>query len=393
MNNSMNRCYRIFGWNFTITPTRFVLLALAGLCGLVILLRLATGYQYVTNLSDETPWGLWIAFDVMTGVALAGGGYSTALLVSSFRYEKYRVVARGALLTSFLGYVLVTVGLFLDVGQWFNFWRPFVSWGYTSVLFEVCMCVSIYTTILSIEFYEVITERIIKKLHKYIVKILPVLIIIGLIFPMMHQSSLGGLFLISKSKMFPLWWSELLPIYFLLSSFFVGSAMVYIESALAKSAYGHEVSHDILKQLLRVGGRIMAVYLLLKVGDITYKGEWNLLFLNTLQSNMYLLEMVFGIIVPIIIIFSPLAKSRAGLMTYAWLTAIGVVLNRMNCVFTAMYTSGSYFPSIGEFAVSIGLVAVGCLVYGLTVENFNVIGGKHAVQVKVSQNNNIKEIC
>jgi Ni/Fe-hydrogenase subunit HybB-like protein len=336
---------------------------------------------------------MWIAFDVMCGVALAGGGYSTALLVSIFQYKEFHVVARGALLTSLLGYILVMAGLFLDIGQWFNFWRPFVSWGYTSVLFEVFWCISIYTTVLSIEFFEIITERILrKKLHRYIVKILPVLVVIGLIFPVMHQSSLGGLFLIMKERMFPLWWSEFLPIYFLLSSFFIGSAMVTIETTLAKTAYGHEIPHNIMLKLTRVGAGMMFVYLLLKLYDLFEKHEWNYVFQGTLQSNMYCVEMLFGILIPLVIIVSPLSKKRGGLLTYATLTVFGVILNRLNCVFTSMYESGSYFPGIGEIIVSVGLISMGVLIYCFLVENFNIIGNERAVQVKIDKDKDIKNL-
>lgn len=387
------KCFRILGWDFTITPTRMVLTGFVFIMAAIVLTRLLTGFQYVTNLTDETPWGLWIAFDVMCGVALAGGGYSTALLVNMFRYEKYAVVARGALLTSLLGYILVMAGLFLDIGQWFNFWRPFVSWGYTSVLFEVFWCISIYTTVLSLEFFEIITERVLrKKLHKYFVKALPVLVVIGLVFPMMHQSSLGGLFLIMKERMFPLWWSEFLPLYFLMSSFFIGSAMVTVETSLAKSAYGHEIPHRIMVRLTRVGARIMVVYLLMKLYDLFTMDLWGYVFQGSLQSNMYCLEMLFGIIIPIGIIFSPLAKKRWGLLTYAWLTVLGVIVNRMNCVFTSMYESGAYFPNICEILVSVGLVSVGVLVYCFLVENFNIIGNERAVQVKIDKDKDIKNL-
>ena len=172
----MYRCYRILGWDFTITPARLVLLALVAFMGCVAVTRLLTGFQYVTHLTDETPWGLWISFDVLCGVALAGGGYSTALLVGGFKYQKYGVVARSALLTSLLGYLLVMAGLFLDIGLWPHFWRPFVSWGYTSVLFEVFWCISIYTTILTLEFHEIITERMFKFLRPYVLKALPFLV-------------------------------------------------------------------------------------------------------------------------------------------------------------------------------------------------------------------------
>lgn len=387
------KCFRILGWDFTITPVRFVLTGLVALMVATVVLRLLTGFQYVTNLTDETPWGMWIAFDVMCGVALAGGGYSTALLVSIFQYKEFHIVARGALLTSLLGYILVMAGLFLDIGQWFNFWRPFVSWGYTSVLFEVFWCISIYTTVLSIEFFEIITERILrKKLHRYIVKILPVLIVIGLIFPVMHQSSLGGLFLIMKERMFPLWWSEFLPLYFLLSSFFIGSAMVTIETTLAKTAYGHEIPHNIMLKLTRVGAGMMFVYLLLKLYDLFEKHEWNYVFQGTLQSNMYCVEMLFGILIPLMIIVSPLSKKRGGLLTYAVLTVLGVILNRLNCVFTSMYESGSYFPGIGEIIVSVGLISLGVLIYCFLVENFNIIGNERAVQVKIDKDKDIKNL-
>lgn len=387
------KCFRILGWDFTITPVRFVLTGLVALMVATVVLRLLTGFQYVTNLTDETPWGMWIAFDVMCGVALAGGGYSTALLVSIFQYKEFHVVARGALLTSLLGYILVMAGLFLDIGQWFNFWRPFVSWGYTSVLFEVFWCISIYTTVLSLEFFEIITERILRqKLHRYIVKAIPVLVVIGLIFPVMHQSSLGGLFLIMKERMFPLWWSEFLPLYFLISSFFIGSAMVTIETTLAKTAYGHEIDHDVMLKLTRVGAGMMFVYLLLKLYDLFEKHEWNYVFQGTLQSNMYCVEMLFGILIPLVIIVSPLSKKKGGLLTYAVLTVLGVILNRLNCVFTSMYESGAYFPGIGEIIVSVGLISLGVLIYCFLVENFNIIGNERAVQVKIDKDKDIKNL-
>lgn len=387
--NCLYRRYQVGALKFTLTPTRLFLLGLLALFAVVVFIRLLTGFSYVTNLSDETPWGLWISFDVMTGVALAGGGYSTAFLVHGIHKEKFKVVARSALLTSLLGYLLVMGGLLLDVGQWIHAWAPMVSWGYTSVLFEVFFCISIYTTILCLEFTEIITEKFFKIFHPLIKFVMPVLVILGLIFPMMHQSSLGGLFLLFKSKMFPLWWSELLPLYFLMSSFFVGSAMVCVESDFARRAYGHAIDEKVMSDLLKIGGYVMIVYLLLKIGDITLHNQWNLLFLGTMQSNLYCLEMLFGILIPLAILFvKPIQNllrdhfKVSPFLVYGWLTVLGVVFNRLNCVFTSMYKTGAYFPSIGEFIVSIGLVAAGVLVYCFVVENFNILGNHEATPVK-----------
>lgn len=366
----------VMGWKFTITKTRIVLFAIAACSVAAMLVRFITGFGLLTNLNDDWPWGLWIAFDVLTGVALAGGGYSTALIVHVLHKDKYYPVVRGALLTSLLGYILVMLGLMLDIGQWFNFWRPFVSWGHASVLFEVFWCVSIYTTIQVLEFGEIVTEKVGKRMHGIFKKSLPVLIIIGIIFPTLHQSSLGALFLIAFYKIYPLWWTEYLPIFFLMSSFFIGPAMIAIETFLAGRAFGHAVPLWVLTGLARTGGRMMILYGALKAYDIISRGLVGHLFTGSLEGNMFVAEMVLGIIAPIAIIFSRWGKTQVGLLWYGLLTVGGVILNRMNTVFTSMagYSTGTYFPSIWEFIISIGLVAIGCLAYCFIVENFNIFG-------------------
>ena len=102
--------------------------------------------------------------------------------------------------------------------------------------------------------------------------------------------------------------------------------------------------------------------------------------------------MLFGILIPLMIIVSPLSKKRGGLLTYAVLTVLGVILNRLNCVFTSMYESGSYFPGIGEIIVSVGLISLGVLIYCFLVENFNIIGNERAVQVKIDKDKDIKNL-
>jgi Ni/Fe-hydrogenase subunit HybB-like protein len=361
-------------WRFTITIPRMILLFVAAVSVGIIIFRLLTGFGMVTNLSDSHPWGFWIAFDVLAGVALAGGGYSTALIVHVLHQGKYLSVARSALLTSLFGYILVMVGLFLDIGQWFNFWRPFVSWGHSSVLFEVFWCLSIYTTIQVLEFGEIVTERIGVKFHGWIKKMLPVLIIVGVIFPTLHQSSLGGLFLIAVYKLYPLWWSSYIPVFFLLSSFFVGPAMICVESIIAGRAFRHEISTSVLHGLAKISSYAMMVYLLLKVYDLADREMVGLLFAGNMEGNVFLIEMIVGIILPIGIVFSKVGATKKGLLSYGLLVSCGVVLNRLNIVFIGMSKpgQGAYFPSIWEILTSMGLVAIGCLAYCFIVENFRI---------------------
>ncbi|MDD4601520.1 putative Ni/Fe-hydrogenase 2 b-type cytochrome subunit [bioreactor metagenome] len=370
------KTFKIFGWKFNITPIRICLLAITAISIVVVLIRMITGFGVITNLNDDWPWGLWISFDVLTGVALAGGGYSTALIVNILHRDRYHPIARGALVSSLLGYLLVMAGLFLDIGQWFNFWRPFISWGYSSVLFEVFWCISIYTTIQVLEFGEIVTEKIGQKFHTILKKTMPVLLIIGVIFPTLHQSSLGSLFLIAVHKMHPFWWSPLLPLFFLMSSFFVGAAMICVESTVASKAFHHKVSLNVLSGLAKISGGMMICYLALKVYDLASRNILPLVINGSLEANFLLAEIIIGVIIPIIIVFSRAGKTRKGLFIYGILASTGVVLNRMNVVFTAMAKNngGYYLPSIWEFTVSVGLIAAGCLVYCFIVENFNIFG-------------------
>lgn len=363
------------GWRFSITPFRLVLMAISAISLALIMFRLITGLGLVTNLNDSWPWGLWISFDVMCGVALAGGGYGTALIVYVFRQEQFSSIARSAALTSLIGYLLVMVGLFLDIGQWWNFWRPLVSQGHSSVLFEVFICVSIYTTVQVVEFGEVTTERVGRKYHAFFRKILPVLLVVGIAIPTMHQSSLGALYLLMVDKLHPLWWSPVIFFQFLLSSFFVGPAMIAVETALAGKAFNHKVPVPVLTGLIRISGCAMLVYLAVKFGDIILSGDVPYLFDGSFESVFFWIEVGLGVIVPVVICFSPLAKIRGWVVTFGALVASGVILNRYNVVVTGMTTSTgvSYWPSPSELTITIGLVAMGMLAYLFICENFRII--------------------
>ena len=219
-------------WSFRVTPARLVLLGLLAAAVGIVIIRLIFGLQAVTNLNDDWPWGLWIGFDVLFGVALAGGGYGTALIIYILHNDKLKPIARATLLTSLIGYILVVVSLFVEIGRWWNFWRPFVNWGYESVLFEVFICISLYTVVQTLELCEIITEKVFRIFHKFFVAIMPILLIVGVVLPTLHQSSLGALYLMMDGKLHQLWFSPNIFLFFLLSSFFVGPAMIAVESVL-----------------------------------------------------------------------------------------------------------------------------------------------------------------
>jgi Ni/Fe-hydrogenase subunit HybB-like protein len=205
------------------------------LIGLYLTVRRFTGgLGAVTNLSDNNGWGIWIGFDLLTGVALAAGGYVTAAAVYIFGMKKYHSAVRPAVLTGFLGYALVVLALHYDVGRPWRLPYPFfVQQGTTSVLFEVGACVALYLTVLFLEFSPAAMEWLgLKRARNLAVKFTLALVVFGIILSTLHQSSLGALFLIAPSKLHPLWYSSFIPVYFFVSSIIAGLSMVIFEATL-----------------------------------------------------------------------------------------------------------------------------------------------------------------
>lgn len=379
------------------TPGVWILIALA-VNGLIFLgLRFFNGLGAVTNLTQEYPWGLWIAVDVAGGVALAAGGFTTSALGHIMHRERYHVVIRPALLTAMLGYTFVAIGVCIDLGRYYFIWHPIVMWNGTSALFEVGMCVMIYMTVLYIEFLPIVTERFIGRVHlpgplsvfnrpvdkflrlldRGLAKTLFIFIIAGVVLSTLHQSSLGTLMVIAGPKMHPLWQTPILPLLFLISAVGVGLPMVIVESLLASRSFNLKPEMDVLSRLGQIVAPILGIYLAFKVGDMFIRETFVYLNEFTVESVMWVVEVVFGIVVPFRMLMSrKVLQSPFWLLIAAGLVVVGVLLNRINnfiVAYTPPFSDGRYVPSIGEISVTLGLIALLVLLYRVAVMNFPVI--------------------
>ncbi|HWU38159.1 MAG TPA: NrfD/PsrC family molybdoenzyme membrane anchor subunit, partial [Candidatus Acidoferrum sp.] len=244
-----------------------IVAALGGLCA--AFLRFTRGLGASTNLSDSFPWGLWIGFDVLCGVMLAAGGFTLTAAVYILNLERFRPIVRPAILTAFLGYLLVVVALLFDLGRPYRIWHPLVMWNPRSVMFEVAWCVTLYTTVLSLEFAPIVFERLrLERLVRVQRAVSIPLVIVGVILSTLHQSSLGSLYLIVPGKLHPLWYSPLLPVFFFISAICVGLAMTIFESYLSAKAFGKQLELPLLISLGRVLVVGLAVYGVLRFQDL-----------------------------------------------------------------------------------------------------------------------------
>jgi Ni/Fe-hydrogenase subunit HybB-like protein len=348
----------------------------------IILLRFVYGIGAVTNLSDQFPWGLWISFDVMSGVALAAGAFVIAATVHIFRIERFEPLVRPAILTGLLGYLLVVAGLVVDLGRPYNVWRPLVHWQHYSVLWEVGVCVATYTTVLLIEFLPVVLERL--NTIKAITKRLPTVllyrllkrisigfVILGVVLSTLHQSSLGSLWVLLPEKLSPLWYSLYLPVFFWISAVAVGLAMTIVESTLSSKAFQRGLEIDLLADLAKAASVVLFIYLVARGADLIARGAWPLLFEPNLQAIAFWAEMGLGVLVPAIIFAIKPLRHKPGVLFGGALMVVlfGVVLNRLNVGIVGLwpYTGQIYFPSWMEIVVTITLVSFGVIAFGLAV--------------------------
>lgn len=382
-----------------LTPGAAVLavLAVTGLGAAAY--RFLFGLGAASNLSDQYPWGIWIGIDVASGVALAAGGFTSAAVAHIFHRHKYEALVRPALLTAMLGYTFAVLGLFADLGRFYNIWHPMIPimWQGNSVLFEVAMCVMVYLNVLYIEFLPILCERFAGRVNlpgplrsmnglaetamrlaqATLGKVMFVFIVGGVVLSCMHQSSLGALLLIAPYKVNPLWYTPIMPLLFLLSAFTAGFAMVIFESLLSAWTFKLTPETKILSAYSRFLMLFLGVYCLAKASDFLVREAYHALLISRVASVFFLVEIVFGILVPLILLSSTrVRRSVSGLFTASALVVAGVLLNRVNVFLVAFrppYAESPYFPSLAEILITTGLISALVLTYRVFVTIFPIL--------------------
>lgn len=363
------------------------------------LTRLLLGLGAVTNLDNHNPWGIWIAFDVACGVALAAGGFTTGALVDIFGRKKYKPLLRPALLTAFLGYLWVVIALAFDLGRYWNIWRPIFNWQGNSVLFEVGMCVAVYLTVLTVEMSPYVLEglkaridegawgaRVLQRFEKPLVTLsdgvrvaLPLFIVAGVVLSFMHQSSLGSLMLIAPTKLSSLWYTPILPLLFLMSAIMVGFPMVILESISANVSLGRRPEMDLLSPLAAKVPWFIGAYGLVKIGDLIVRhGQVNLLDQPAATTSLAV-ELSLGVVAPFLLLLNRAVRRSVGWLFFSVVLVIfGVVLNRLNVFLVGYgppYAVKAYFPSVGEIALTVAIVSSIIFCYRFFVTFFPILPG------------------
>jgi Ni/Fe-hydrogenase subunit HybB-like protein len=329
--------------------------------------RFTLGLASTTNLSNTYPWGLWIGFDVMSGVALAAGGFVTSSAVYLFGMKEFKPIVRPALLTGFLGYLLVVLGLLADLGRPWRLPYPFIrSAGPTSPLFEVALCVALYLAVLFIESTPAVFEWLgLKWWRKLVGSMTIALTILGLILSTMHQSTLGAMYMVSVTRLHPLWYSSHIPVHFFVSAVAAGLAMVIVEGMISHRTFHHQVEitserfETINLGLAKAAAVTLAIYFAIKTVGLALEDEWHLL--GTGWGAWFLVELLGFVLLPCVLFAVAYRERRLGVARVAAvITVVGIMLNRFNITFVAYNwnrpTTESYVPSWMEIWVTVAFI-------------------------------------
>jgi Ni/Fe-hydrogenase subunit HybB-like protein len=368
-----------------------LLLFFAAVAVALIAWRFAVGLGVATAMNDGYPWGLWIAFDVVTGTAFACGGYALALLVYIFNRGKYHPLVRPAVVTSALGYSIAGLSVMIDVGRPWLAWKlpiKFWTWNLNSVLLEVALCIMAYTVVLWIELMPIFLEKfkdsgptwlqsIARRSLPILNKALIWILALGLVLPTMHQSSLGSLMMLAGPRLHALWFTAFLPLLYLLTCVAMGYAIVVLEASFSSAAFGHKVNVSLLRNIGRFAAGLVLAFTVLRFVDILVRGKAAYLATLDLYGSMFWLEMVL-FIAPAVFLVVQKSASLGALMRASMVLALAGGLYRFNTFLTAFNPGPGwhYFPNLTEQLITLGLVAGEVALYIAIVKNFPILGGR-----------------
>ncbi|MBN1314949.1 MAG: polysulfide reductase NrfD [Anaerolineales bacterium] len=359
-----------------LNPIQIILAVIAALGVVLGVIRIVRGLGPTTNLSNGYPWGLWIAFDFFA-VPFSAGAFTLAFVTQIANRKKYHGIAHLALLAGFLGYLMVVLVLILDINRWDQFWNVLLPWRWNlhSFMFEVAMSITLYFTVLVLELVPIVSGKKDWIGSQIVNRFIVLIASLGVLLSTVHQASIGAIFLVLSHKLHPLWWSPILPLLFLTSAIFSGLSVAILLGILTWRALKQKPPMKLFTGLAKVIVIIQIIYLALKIGDLLFAGELGLVFTSGGFTLLYLVEIIVGVIVPLIIFASRARETENGLLAGTICVVVGLFMNRWTQAWFALQapTGASYAPHWIEWAIVIAAVSAGIFIFSLAVSRLDTL--------------------
>jgi Ni/Fe-hydrogenase subunit HybB-like protein len=350
--------------------------------------RFALGFERSTNLVDAQPWGLWVGLGTLCGVGLSAGGFAVAAAVYLLGFERYRPVLRTAVLVSFLGYMSVIVGMLYELGLPWRIWHPIFMWNRRSVLFEVSWCVMLYSTVLALEFSPALVEKIPwARAREFYLKwhhqILIGLVLVGTLLSSLHQSFLGGLYLLTEGKLDPLWYSPYLPTLFYLSAIPAGLAVTVMALYLSARSLNARIDLSILADVSRVIAPLLVIYGLFRAVDLMTHHGARYLWIWREETLSFWLEIGLFVLAPVVLLTRDQVRRNPKYLYWTCAVVVmGFMVNRLNVSITGLQASSGFYyvPKWTEFALTLATITAAVVAFRYAVIYLDILPKNPAPQ-------------
>jgi Ni/Fe-hydrogenase subunit HybB-like protein len=388
--NVWQRGVPVYGKRLLTIPV--LLLMAVAIVGLVVAsIRMVGGLGAYTGLNDAYPWGIWKTFNVMVLTALGSGGMSVGIAAWVLYRKRLHTLMRTAVVTSLIFYSTALLALVADVGRPWNMWHILLPWHWntSSPLWEVMLAMPIYTVIfLVFENLPIWLERIwytspvrehrwVDVLMPKIRKVYPFVIAGAYVLPMMHQSSLGALMLLSGHKLQVLWQTPALPGFYLVQAGICGMAFVIVTVMGSSLIWRRPLDMRVLGEAARLMAWVILFWVVARFADIAIRGELAAAFSLDGWSRLFLLENLLILTPGVILLSKRLNVIPRVVFQMSVLTVLGAVAYRFIPT-TIAYDPGAnfaYFPTTPEILITSGLVCFSIALFITAVKLFAILPG------------------
>jgi Ni/Fe-hydrogenase subunit HybB-like protein len=380
------------------TPGFMVLLTIIGAGAVLVCYRLVIGLGQISAMNDGYPWGIWKPLNVVTFTGIGAGAYAVGLTAYVFNRWQYHTLIRSAIMVGAMAYTLAGTSVLVDLGRWWNLWVVFWPpvYNLNSVLLEVSVCVMSYCGVLWVEITPAVLEELSAARRSRVQRIaaaglpimrkaMPFIIALALLLPTMHQASLGGLYMITVTKLHPLWHTAWISGLFLISCLTMGFGAVVVIENLTNLVYKRAVNQRLLAQMAPIPAYLVLAYLVIRFADLAYHGRLGLTVALDFYSVWFWVEVLCFLTPAVLLLIRPWRENRGGLFFASLLLIISGGLYRFDTYLVAFKPAPGwrYFPSAGEMLFSACLISTGIAVYVVMVKLFPIITGVMSTKANV----------
>ncbi len=338
----------------------------------------------ISNLNSIITWGLWISFYIFF-IGVSAGAFLLSTLVYVFGFKQFEKTGKIAVFTALIALLTGLGFVSIDLGHIERFFYVFITPSATSVLSWVIYFYTAYVILLIVELVFLLRKKTSPVRVEKDKKVIKILGILGIPIALIVHGGTGAVFAVTKGQEY--WFSGLFPLIFIISALASGGALIAaIYAFLGKKDSKHTTAtRSIAKiaawflifDLALIGleflvtryGRVPQV---LKVLENIFVGPNWWIF--------WIMQILIGVIIPLIIIFSPAGRSYKWVGAAAILIVIGVLGVRWNIVvpqlsvpsfegiteaFSDSRLTTRYIPNLMEWLSSLGVIGIMTIVYSL----------------------------